>query len=174
MTKSIEDELGLPRLKDALEAARGASVEAPSDFVPEAVDENVERMAKGLANLNPASLMEVDEEGLETHDAEMNEIYGMAMSAHKELLDLGFNVEAKHAGQIFNPAAKMLQVALDASRSKSDQRLKLLRVRMEREKTDAELRGSNQEDGIIDGESVPSFMADRNELMKQIRAMKKE
>ena len=173
MTKSIEDELGLPRLKDALAARDEMAVSAPEEFTPKN-NEDVDRMAQGLANLSPSSLVSIDEEGIETHDSEMNEIYGLAITAHKELLDLGFNVEAKNSGQIFSPAAKMLSIALDASKSKSDQRLKLLRIRMEREKTDAELRGTNSEDGVIDGETVPSFVADRNELLAQIKAMKKD
>ena len=88
MTKQIEDELNLPRLEDALADARQELAGA----VDEATQAEVDRMADALRNLDPSSMIMKDEDGVETHEAEMNDVIDQAMKAHKEILDLAFNV----------------------------------------------------------------------------------
>lgn len=173
MTKQIEDELNLPRLEDALAQAR----QELDGAVDEATQAEVDRMAEALQHMDTSALITKDEEGVETHEAEMNEVIDQAMKAHKEILDLAFNVEIKHAGSIFMPAARMLELAVTASKSKADQRLKTLKMRMEREKLNADLQ-KDRLNGSIDAEAtdevgeaptLASIVADRNDLMKKIK-----
>lgn len=173
MTKQIEDELNLPRLEDALAEARQELAGAVDD----ATQAEVERMADALQNIDPSTLINKEEEGIETHEAEMNEVIDQAMKAHKEILDLAFNVEIKHAGSIFMPAARMLELAVTASKSKADQRLKVLKLRMEKERHNAELQ-KDRLNGSIEAEpedangevpTLASIVADRNDLMKKIK-----
>jgi hypothetical protein len=173
MTTQIEDELNLPRLEDALAEARQELAGA----VDEATQAEVDRMADALRHLDPSSMIMKDEDGVETHEAEMNDVIDQAMKAHKEILDLAFNVEIKHAGSIFMPAARMLELAVTASKSKADQKLKTLKLRMEREKLNADLQ-RDRLNGTIDAEvtdskgdapTLASIVADRNDLMKKIK-----
>lgn len=173
MTKQIEDELNLPRLEDALAEARQELAGA----VDEATQAEVDRMADALQHIDPSSMIMKDEEGNETHEAEMNDVIDQAMKAHREILDLAFNVEIKHAGSIFMPAARMLELAVTASKSKADQKLKTLKLRMERERLNADLQ-KDRLNGSIDAEPVDSagnvptlasIIEDRNVLMKKIK-----
>jgi hypothetical protein len=164
MTKALEDELNLPRLEDALkELAEGQVEETP------AVNAEVSQMANALANASPLALSaSTDPTGVKEHTAETDEIYDVAMRAHKDLMDLGFNIEPKNAGpNAFTPALKALEIALKASRSKSERRMEEIRLIMEQDKHKRDMN-----DGVEDGEFIDngsSITANRNDLMAKIR-----
>ena len=104
----------------------------------------VEEMAKALEKITPSELLANDESGIKNHEDEMNEIYHQALKAHKELLDLGF-------------------------KSKNDQKLKVLKLTMDREKLDNDLKKTVQEGELADTNEDPSFLADRNALLRDLR-----
>ncbi len=161
MTRQIERTLNLPRLEDAIK-----------DFADEmpkihAANAKVDKMAAALEKVSPAVMEQRLEEGTEGHCREMDEVYKQALHAHKEMLDLGFNVESRHAGSIFEPAARFLEIAMNASKSKSEQKLKTLKVRMDRQRLDHELK-TNTVDGTIESNDPNVFVADRNELLKDL------
>jgi predicted nucleic acid-binding Zn-ribbon protein len=164
MTKALEDELNLPRLEDALkEAAESQSQEVP------AVNAEVSKMADVLANASPLAISAAsDPAGVKEHTTEADEIYDVAMRAHKDLMDLGFNIEPKNAGpNAFTPALKALEIALKASRSKSERRMEEIRLIMEQDKHKRDMN-----EGIEDGEFVDngtSITVNRNDLMAKIR-----
>lgn len=165
MTKALEDELNLPRLEDALrELAETQGEEVPTQASPE-----VEKMANALANASPTAIAKsADQAGVQEHQIEADEIYEHAMRAHKDLLDLGFNIEPKHAGaNAFTPALKALEIALKASQSKANKKMERIRLIMEQEKHTKEMG-----DGIEDGEIIDNgqtITANRNDLMDKIR-----
>jgi hypothetical protein len=168
MTRQVEHALNLPRLEDALGEF--------SDAIPNLnkTNEKVDKMAAALEKLSPSMVGQgVDEEGTTTHAQEMDEIYSQALKAHKEMLDLGYNVESRHAGNILEPAARFLEIAMNASKSKSEQKLKTLKLRLEKRKIDHEL-GENVSNGMIDSNDPNSFIADRNELLKDLVGKLKE
>ena len=171
MTKTIEDELGLPRLEDALRELGNMSEESGTLEQNEEINQEVEDIANALQNVSPSQIANRDSDGVEDHEAEANDIYEMAIRAHKDLLDLGFNIEPKNAGaNAFMPSAKMLEIALKASQSKAQKKMERIRMVMEKERHDHELR-KNMDEGVIDGETSPggSIVANRNDLMEKIR-----
>jgi hypothetical protein len=161
MTKQIEDELGLPRLQDALAelAAQNGELEA---------NEEVEQMANALQHVSSSALKAEDPMGVTEHEIEADDIYKQAMKAHKDLFDLGFNIESKHAGaNAFAPSAKMLEIALKASQSKALKKMEAIKLLMDKEAHEKDM-GKNVEDGeIIDSGS--SILANRNDIMDKIR-----
>jgi len=104
--------------------------------------------------------------GYDQHDIEMDELAGLAIQAHKDLQDLGMNVEVRHAGEIFSSSSQMLKIAVDAKNLKVEKKLKLLRLQMEKMKLDrlATSASSNTLDGTV-------VALDRNEILKQLRQM---
>ena len=125
MTKALEDELNLPRLEDALkELAQAQGADSPI------ANAEVEKMANALAGVSPKDIeRKLDPTGVDSHVDEADDIYALAMKAHKDLLDLGFNVEVKHAGaNAFAPAMKALEIALKASQSKSAREMERIRL----------------------------------------------
>lgn len=165
MTKAIEDELNLPRLEDALKAL--AEEQAPEE-APEVPNAEVEAMANALQNVSPSSLP-TDLLGVKAHEEEADEIIELAMRAHKDLLDLGFNIEPKNAGaNAFTPSAKFLEIALKASQSKKDAKMERIRAIMEQERHAKEMNAGVEDGEIIDNGGA-SITANRNDLMEKIR-----
>jgi hypothetical protein len=102
------------------------------------------------------------------HDEEMDELAQMAVDAHKNLQDLGMNVEIRHAGEIFSSSSQMLKIAVDAKNSKVDKKLRLLKLQLDKMKIDI---ASNKGNNTVDGTVVE---LDRNELLKQLKQINDE
>ena len=170
MTTQLEDALNLPHIDDVLkEDAEDGEVEGGGTDVEPHPD--VERLSNMLAQTAGLETVMADPMGVMEHVREMDEIYDQAMTAHKDMLDLAFNVEAKNSGQIFSPAAQMLDIALRASRSKSDQRAKAIKLQLEKQKMDTD-RDKNTTDGVIQADG--GVMATRNAVMSQLKGEKKK
>lgn len=104
----------------------------------------------------------------DTHDQEMDELAAMAIDAHRNLQDLGMNVEIRHAGEIFSSSSQMLKIAVDAKNSKVDKKLKLLKLQLDKMKID---KAFSKEGTTVDGTAVK---LDRNELLKQLKQINDE
>lgn len=165
MTKQIEDEFNLPRLEDALKA----QAETSGEELPVEANTEVENVANALQGIDPSNLKQVDPLGTEDHLLETDDIYMQAMKAYQDLLDLGFNIESKHAGaNAFMPAAKMLEIALKASQSKKNSKLERIKAIMEKEIHDRDMNNHSSE-GVIEDDGHGSFMAYRKDLIEKIR-----
>jgi len=101
--------------------------------------------------------------GYDQHDVEMDDLAGLAIQAHKDLQELGMNVEVRHAGEIFSSAGTMLKIAVDAKNNKVEKKLKLLRLQLDKMKLD---RQTATENNTVDGTAVTM---DRNEILRQLR-----
>jgi len=123
------------------------------------------------AELNEEDLSDTDfvesepEIELDQHDREMDEISQLALTGYTDMKELGENVEIRHSAEIFQSAATMLKISLDARNSKVDKRLKLMKLQLDRLRLDR-MSPAASEPTAIDGE-VTTF--DRNDLLKQIK-----
>lgn len=162
MTKRIEEVLDLPSLESLLgEEAVSPETDHMLNQIAEALDRNEIEIEKSLA----------DPDGSREHAAEMDEIYAAAMTAHKDLLDMGFNMEPKNSGTVIEPSARYLEIALKASQNKTDARLKNIKLKMEQEKHNDALK-KNQEEGVIESDAPQApqgVMKDRNALLRELR-----
>lgn len=165
MTKAITDELGLPSLQDALKQIADENGETEAD------NSAVEKMANALQAVDSKSIKRAeDPTGVDEHVDESDEIYAAAMSSYKDLMDLGFNVEPKHAGaNAFTPALKALEIALKASQSKNKSKMDRIRAVMEQEAHRREMNNGVEDGEIIEG-GGGSITANRNDLMAKIRS----
>lgn len=161
MTKSIEDALGLPPIKEAISKLNGATEE------PEQNSE-VEEVAKNLEKMGPMSIF--DDTGEKDMIKEMNEVTKLALEAHKSILDFGFNVEAKHAGTILAQAANHLDIALRAAKAKSDFRAKIITMKLEREQYEVQHGINTISADVVDDNNAPSELCSRNDLIYQMKA----
>jgi hypothetical protein len=105
-------------------------------------------------------------DGFDQHDTEMDDLAGMAIQAHKDLQDLGMNVEIKHAGEIFASSSQMLKIAVDAKNLKVEKKLRLLRLQLDKMRIDKMVK--DQEADAIDGTATK---LDRTELVKMLKEM---
>lgn len=165
MTRKIEETLDLPSLEEALKG-----VSSPEEI--EVINQELDEIANALEDSYESEMLMADPVGVHEHSKEMDDIYSNAMKAHKDLLDLGFNMEAKNAGSIMEPAARMLEIAMKASQNKVDTKMKSIKLRMDREKLDADLK-KNELEGEIEGSPREGgYVADRNELLKKLKDKK--
>lgn len=126
----------------------------PNEDDIRAAMENAQDLEKTLKDIN----------GFDAHDAEMDEISEMAVSAHRDLLELGMNVDTRTAGEILGTSATMLKIAMDARNSKMDKKLKLIKLQMDKMKLDHAL--AKEDNTPVDGGALTM---DRNELIAQIQ-----
>ena len=155
MTKKLEEEFNLPPLKEALEETE--EVETTS----EALTVEREEIFTALKAADKIDQALPVVRGLETNDVDMDSYSNQAEQAFKDLMDLGMNVEARHAGDIFAAAQRMLKNAIEAKTSKTEKKLKMIELQLKKLKLDQDKK---TDDGTIEGEGY--VIADRNDILK--------
>ena len=136
----------------------------PNEDDIRAAMENAQDLEKTLKDINGFDAHDAEMDGIAIHDTEMDEISEMALSAHKDLLELGMNVDTRTAGEILGTSATMLKIAMDARNSKMDKKLKLIKLQMDKMKLDHAL--AKEDNTPVDGGALTM---DRNELIAQIQ-----
>ena len=157
MTKKLESLFDLPDIKDDVDySASGTDVEPVAQDIPEIKNtlDAVDKIDAALPTVRD----------LETSDKELDEIADTAKSTFQDLMDLGMNVEARFAGEIFNNASKMLDTALTAKSNKINKKLKMVdlqlkKANLELKKGDVSYGSAHEGDGVV---------LDRNTLLQEI------
>ena len=103
---------------------------------------------------------------LEALDADMDNYAGQAMNAFKDLMDLGQNVEDRHAAAVFDTASKMMTNAITAKTAKMDKKLKMVQLQLQKAKLDQQIAKDNGKDDTIQGEAEE--FEDRNSLIDAV------
>lgn len=147
--KTLEDTFDL----EPIVSTEDTTVEIPDDDDIHAALNRADEIDKQLRSIR----------GRDEHDDEMDELASLAVQAHKDLQDLGMNVELRHAGEIFSSSSQMLKIAVDAKNNKIDKKLKMLKLQLDKLKLDRAVKSS-------DGNTVEgtATLLDRNELLKQL------
>ncbi len=97
------------------------------------------------------------------------ELDGLAKTAQEQserLMDLGFNVDDRNAGKIFEVAAQLLKTAVDAKTAKIEKKLKMVELQLRKARLDSDKKGDNANPGFIDAEDA--VVANRNDIVKAI------
>lgn len=160
MTSQLEDTLGLPRLEDALKQLN------PTTEVENVENDENQNLIDSLDSANEEFNVVGTEDGTFEHVQEMDELYEQAMSVHRDLVDLAFNMDSGKAGSILEPAVQILQVALQASKNKSSHKLNRLKLKLDQAKFE-HARNNNPKNGIIES-STGGVTATRDQLLKMI------
>jgi hypothetical protein len=169
MTKKLEEEFNLPPLKEALaDAENHNGVKTPDD-----VSEDEEVIEKEKLPIDAIEIQtalraadKIDQalptvRGLESHDSDMDSYATQAEQAFKDLMDLGMNVETRHAGDIFAAAQRMLKNSIEAKANKADKKLKMIEMQLKKMKLDQDEIESGH---VVEGEGY--VIADRNDILK--------
>lgn len=148
--KSLEEEFNLPALD-------GSEGEAEADTP------TLEEVSEALTQAKDLEKQFRKMDHYDTHDQEMDTLAELAVQAHKDLQDLGMNVEIRHAGEIFSSSSQMLKIAVDAKNNKVEKKLKLLKLQLDKMKIDLTFKG---DETPVEGQA---HKLDRNELLKQLK-----
>lgn len=170
MTKKLEEVFNLPDYDNF--DVEEETVEEPQqdeNFTIDDIQKAIEEADKIDSALSPVR-------NLEALDSEMDDYANMSIAAFRDLMDLGQNVEDRHAAPIFDSASKMMANALTAKTAKMDKKLKMVQMQIQKEKLDLEMRrldhqiekdkrGGDFTDAIAgEGEVI----VDRNEIINAI------
>ena len=103
--------------------------------------------------------------GLEASEQEMDEIAQMATDGYKTLMDLGMNVETRHAAEVFGAASNMLGHALTAKKNKLEKKLKMIELQLKKQRLDLQSQQLGNQAGVIPAEPGAAMVIDRNQLV---------
>ena len=171
MTKKLEEEFNLPSIEELM-----PDIEPEEESEP-TVEETQNEIVKykddlSIAERADAALPMVT--GMEELDREMDAYASKAMATFDDLVDLGRNVEDRHAAPIFDSASKMLAAALQAKQAKMDKKMKMIelqmrqqRIQQEEKKTDAYVKDKLGTDEDTE-EATGRIIGDRSELLAEI------
>jgi hypothetical protein len=166
MKNKIEETLGLPKMSDMVSIEVESNeyeiteVQEPDTYVVNTneFDRELERHMD-------------DRSQIKIHEREMDEIADLAHKAYRDTLDLGFNVEHRNAGPILETSSNYLKLMLEARKSKSEQRLKMIKLTHEKERLMNDTRNKPKDEYVVGEDGV---LANRNEIMKYLREKSKE
>lgn len=104
-----------------------------------------------------------------THGQEMDQLSNLALDNHEEMMEAGRNSDPKDAARLFEIAATMQKIALDALNNKAKARLKAAELLTKKKVVDRddEIKDADVLEGdYTSGKSV--LTGDRNEVLKKL------
>jgi hypothetical protein len=150
MTKKLESLFELPESSSRPNEERITTT--PEEITAIVEMSNLEKIENALTAVR----------GLEASDEEMDSLAKQAVESYKDLMDLGMNVEPRHASEIFGVAERMLNNAITAKNAKVNKKLKMIDLQLKKAKLDMD-----NPDGSI-GSMSNSSLLDRNELLDRL------
>ena len=104
---------------------------------------------------------------METLDADMDKYADKAMHAFQDLMDLGQNVEDRHAANVFAVASTMMTNAITAKTAKMDKKLKMVQLQLQKAKHDhaVQTQQAKANGGEMPVEGQAEEFEDRNSLI---------
>lgn len=102
--------------------------------------------------------------GLETEDRDLDDYANKAMDTFERLMDLGFNVDDRNAGKIFEVASTMMNNAITAKTTKLDKKLKMVELQLKL----ARLQKDLGKDEAADDNKPGELSTDRNAILNLI------
>ena len=104
--------------------------------------------------------------GLESADAEMDNLATLAQSSYQDLMDLGMQVDSRFSSEIFSVAGAMLGHAITAKTAKVSKKLKMIELQLKKAALDQKNASKDKEienTPLGEGKSL-----DRNEILKAL------
>ena len=133
---------------------------------------NLEKVSEELNEIDTDLIKNAPEDkDMDEHVSEMNEIYDAALKAHKEIIDLGYSVDTKYAGNILSTSAKFLEIAISASTSKIDKKLR--KVKLDNDASSKVIKKDTTVDGqeIIEDTNQQGELLSRNDVLKKLEGI---
>ena len=108
------------------------------------------------------SLTHVDD--IHSSDPDMDRYADKAEKAFEDLMDLGFNVEDRNAGKIFEAASSVLKTAVDAKNAKADRKLKAIELQLKKMRLDQNVHKMPK---VIE-QDAEYVVSDRNSMLSAL------
>lgn len=157
MTKKLESLFGLDDADPVDELIAETQKPLQPDLITSDTLDAIEKIENALPQVR----------GLESSDAEMDEIAGLAQDAFNNLMDLGMQTDPRFSAEIFSVGSNMLGHALTAKTAKIQKKLKMIDLQLKKAELDRKLSLAKSEKP----EETPlgtGQVIDRNELIKMV------
>lgn len=102
--------------------------------------------------------------GLDVEDRDLDEYASMAMENFERLMDLGFNMDDRNAGKVFEVASTMMSNAITAKTAKLDKKLKMIDLQLKAAKL-AQTAKVEEDSGA---QGLGELTTDRNAILTLI------
>lgn len=160
MTRKLSDLFQLPEVQED-------SADAEVEFVlpaPSEVFDPGEITTEALSNLEKIEAALPQVRGLESSDAELDDIANLAINSYKDLIDLGMQVDSRFSSEIFAVGGAMLGHALTAKTAKINKKLKMIDLQLKKAALDQK---KQTKDEAVDATPLGEGRAlDRNEILR--------
>jgi hypothetical protein len=163
MTKKLEEIFGYLPENDP-------SVDSPNTTVldqtlPAEVQEELTTAQATIDMANRVDLALPTVTDMASAERELDGLAKTAQDQSERLMDLGFNVDDRNAGKIFEVAAQLLKTAVDAKTAKIEKKLKMVELQLRKARLDSDKK-SDPDNTVIDAEDA--VVANRNDIVKAI------
>ncbi len=172
MTKKLEDLFDLADPVEAEEFYESRDKKATpviEDVAPMPVVEEQQVIAEApvtnvvdMSDRINTSLTHVDD--IHSSDPDMDRYADKAEKAFEDLMDLGFNVEDRNAGKIFEAASSVLKTAVDAKNAKADRKLKAIELQLKKMRLDQNIHKMPK---VIE-QDAEYVVSDRNSMLSAL------
>jgi hypothetical protein len=159
MTKKLEEVFGFPPIAEAI---------TNLDTQPEVTEEIQEQLDFAQATIDMANRVDIalpTVTDMASAERELDKLANMAQEQSERLMDLGFNVDDRNAGKIFEVAATLLKTAVDAKVAKLDKKLKMIDLQLKKAKMDNDK--GKEPDNVLDA-SDSGLVGNRNDIVQAI------
>ena len=102
--------------------------------------------------------------GLDTEDRDLDEYADRAMESFERLMDLGYNMDDRNAGKVFEVASTMMNNAITAKTAKLDKKLKMIDLQLKAAKLAQTAK--TEDDNVAQG--LGDLTTDRNAILNLI------
>ena len=153
MTKKLEEFFNLDSQPEEEPAPKAEIVPMP---------DTIERVKDQITVANRINEALPQVRGLEIEDRDLDEYAIKAMDSYERLMDLGFNVDDRNAGKIFEVASTMMGNAITAKTTKLEKKLKMVELQLRLARLQKDL-GKDEE-----AEKPSELNTDRNAILNII------
>lgn len=102
--------------------------------------------------------------GLDVEDRELDDYANRAIDSFERLMDLGYNMDDRNAGKIFEVASTMMNNAITAKTAKLDKKLKMVDLQLKA----AKLAQTAKTEDDIGPQGLGDLTTDRNAILNLI------
>lgn len=132
---------------------------------PEQTTAMITELTKSVGNLDKINEALPQVVGLEASEHELDQLAQMATEGYQNLMELGMNVETRHASEIFGAASNLLGHALTARKNKIEKKLRMIELQLKKAALDQRAADFSNTIPVSDGVAT---VIDRNALVAEI------
>jgi hypothetical protein len=160
MTKKLEEVFGFAPIDDA-----NTSLDTQETEVPEEIQDELDTAQATIDMANRVDIALPTVTDMASAERELDALANTAQQQSERLMDLGFNVDDRNAGKIFEVAAQLLKTAVDAKTAKIDKKLRIVELQLRKARLD---KDDNKDDGNVLDASSLGLTGNRNDIVKAI------